>query len=97
MSRFAFREKTLEIREQSVKIRELSADQRNEFLEARQADPKLGGSVLLAHGCVEPKMTAEEWATEPPAVREELIEEISALSVRRKPVEGGAEKESDAR
>lgn len=80
MSRFALKESTLTIREQSVRVRELTQGERSELVKVVTEDKFRGPAFLVSVGCIDPKFSEEEARQEPADVIKEIADTIRDLS-----------------
>jgi hypothetical protein len=80
MAKFKLKEATWKIRDMEVTVRELSQKEANQFSAAVVEDKGRGPATIASLGCIDPKMTEEEWSEESPLVLNEIVTKIIELS-----------------
>lgn len=80
MIKFSLKETTIKVRDQDVRIRELTHKERTDYIKNGTEDKFRLPAMLASLGVIDPKMTEEEWQEEPADVLDILSQEVAKMS-----------------
>ncbi len=84
--KFKLKEATVAVREESIRVRELTHGERIKWVKTVGEDQMRGPACIVALGALEPKLTEEEVGELPADVVSAVVEKIMELSgMLRKP------------
>jgi hypothetical protein len=78
--KFMLKEATMEVREQTVRVRELTHSERLQWVRAISEDKFRGPQLLVSLGSLEPKFSEEEAGDLPSDVVQAIVDKVLNLS-----------------